>query len=199
MNPTWQSLIAGQHAALEALYRAHGPALLRYGKQFAEASTVQDAVHDLFVRLWEKHETLNPAANPRPYLLIALRNDLLRTNKKATKTGELTEAPEDVTPSIESELVDAEQKIAKNATLAAAVGQLSARERELIELRFTQNLDYEDIVEVTGISYQSARNTLARAIGKLRKSLGLTFLLSMMGTKLLSDTYLLEYLLHIAS
>ncbi|MFK8057125.1 MAG: RNA polymerase sigma factor [Saprospiraceae bacterium] len=199
MNPIWQSLITGEHGALELLYRQHGGALLRYGKQFAEMEVVKDAVHDLFVRLWDKHETLNPAANPRPYLLIALRNDLLRANKKASKTGELSEAPEDETPSIESELVDAEKTVAKNATLASAVGQLSERERELIELRFTQNLDYEDIVEVTGISYQSARNTLARAIGKLRKSLGMTFLLSCLGTKLLFDPYLLETLLHAAS
>lgn len=195
MNPLWQSLIKGEASALEALYRQHGEALIRYGKQFAEMDTVKDAVHDLFVRLWEKHSTLNPAANPRPYLLIALRNDLLRANKKASKTSELSEAPEDEAPSIESEWVDAELTVAKSATLAAAVGQLSERERELIELRFTQNLDYEDIVEVTGISYQSARNTLARAIGKLRKSLGLSFLLSALGTKLLMDTYLLETLL----
>ncbi len=195
MNPLWQSLIQGEASALEALYREHGEALIRYGKQFAEMDRVKDAVHDLFVRLWEKHATLNPAANPRPYLLIALRNDLLRANKKASKTGELSEAPEDEAPSIESELVNVELTVAKSATLAAAVGQLSERERELIELRFTQNLDYEDIVEVTGISYQSARNTLARAIGKLRKSLGITFLLSALGTKLLLDTYLFETLL----
>jgi len=199
VNYNWQSLIEGQHSALKALYQEHGAALLRYGKQFAVQEVVQDAVHDLFVRLWEKHATLNPAANPRPYLLISLRNDLLRANKRAAKTGELSEAPEDEAPSIESELIDAENETLKSTTLAHAVGQLSERERELIELRFTQNLDYEDIVEVTGISYQSARNTLARAIGKLRKSIGMTFLLSCLGTKLIFDTYLLETILHHAS
>jgi len=199
VNSEWQALISGKHSALEALYRQHGEALLRYGRQFAEMEDVKDAVHDLFVRLWEKHETLNSAANPRPYLLIALRNDLLRANKKASKTSAFSEAPEDEAPSIESALVNAELNVAKSATLASAIGRLSERERELIELRFTQDLDYEDIVEVTGISYQSARNTLARAIGKLRRSLGIVFLLSSMGTKLLFDTYLLETLLHTAS
>ena len=192
MDPTWQDLIAGKPGALEALYRAHGEALLRYGRQFAQADAVQDAVHDLFVRLWDKHNSLNPAANPRPYLLISLRNDLLRTIKKSQRTGELSEAPEDESASMEAELVAEEENQVQAQSLQQAMAQLSSRERELVDLRFAQNLDYDAIVEVTGISYQSARNTLARAIGKLRNHLAFIFFLLALGTNSKLITYLCE-------
>ena len=181
----WQALRAGEHAALERLYRSHGPALLRYGRQFAEPAAVQDAVQDLFVRLWERREQLTADVQPRPYLLISLRNALLRTVGKAMRVTELADAPEDYSGTAEDDLVEAERALAESSSLAEAIDALAPRERELIVLRFQQGVDYEDIVEITGLTYGSARNTVARALAKLRAHLDAPLLFAAMVTSLL--------------
>ena len=191
-HPTdWHALIAGEHAALERLYRAHAPALLRYGRRYAEAPAVEDALHELFVRLWTRHAALNPEARPRPYLLIALRNDLLRHTKRSATVQPLGDQHRGTTPSIEQHLVAREEQTARSRALRTAIDGLSPRERELVQLRFEQALDYDDIVALTGITYQSARNTLARAIGKLRQRVDLAAVLLALGTGARALTYLL--------
>ena len=191
----WRALTRGERPALERLYRAHAPALLQYGSRFAGADAVEDAVHDLFVRLWQRHATLTPDVQPRPYLLIALRNDLLRAGKRAARLTDFDAASADAgEASAEEALVLAEAKTERAQSLNAALATLSPRERELVELRFGQSLDYEAIVEVTGISYQSARNTLARAIGKLRTRVALPTIALLLGTNLPSVAHLLDRL-----
>ena len=173
-DPDWRDLRAGRHAALERLYRAHAPTLLRYGRQFARPEAVQDAVHDLFTRIWERRTTLSPDAQPRPYLLFSLRNALIRSGKRAERVTELTERAHarDDAPDAETRIVAEEHAEARQRTLRTALDALSPRERELVELRFHQGLDYDEACEVMGISYQSARNTLVRAFGKLRGRMG---------------------------
>ena len=188
----WAALRRGEHAALERLYRAHAPALLAYGRRFADEAAVEDGLHELFVRLWDRRAALNPDVQPRPYLLIALRNDLLRAVKRARRTDTTDDLPlSDAAPSAEAELVSAEEGRQRSSSLRDALATLSPRERELVTLRFEQSLDYDAIVEVTGISYQSARNTLARAIGKLRQRVELAIFLAALGTAGALATHLL--------
>ncbi len=186
MDRDWQDLIAGKRQALERLYRTHIDALLSYGQQFADEGSVEDQIHDLFVQLWDKHALLTPDVKPRPYLLISLRNALLRQHKRSTRQSTLDQlsAPTSPTSSVEQQLVAAETSTARSHSLAAAVDELSAREREVINLRFVQNLDYDAIVEISGMNYQVARNTLSRAIKKLRVQLAGTTISLLLVTKL---------------
>ena len=186
----WLGTRRGDYRSYERLYHAHAPALIRYGRQYAGPELVEEAVQELFVRIWERRATLNVDAKPRPYLLVSLRNDLIRLSKKARRQLQLDDQHEGEVASQESELVRQDTAAEQAAGLEQAMARLSVRERELVDLRFRQNLEYEDIVEVTGISYQSARNTLARAIGKLREHLAQLIIVAL-GTKLCQLTYLL--------
>ncbi len=49
--------------------------------------------------------------------------------------------------------------------------KLSARQREIIYLRFYHNMSYEEISDVMQINYQVCRNLLSQAIKSLRKLL----------------------------
>ncbi len=188
----WTQLRAGEHAALERLYRAHAPALLRYGRGLAAEAQALDAIQELYVRLWDRRERLPESANPRAYLITSLRHDLVRDLRREAKVTEFAPGREtDGEESVEFEIIGRERDNEQQRDLQRALNLLSARERELIELRFRQELDYDAISAVTGISYQSARNVLARAIGKLRGALS-TSLCAAVGTSLTCATLLLE-------
>jgi len=175
-DDNWIALCQGDQQALRRVYETHAPAMLRYGYRFAERSRVEDAVHDLFVRLWERHAQLDPDTKPLPYLLVSLRNALFRSTKRAARTTDLEEANEDVAPTHEDEIVLAEESSDRSDSLKKALAQLAPRERELIALRYEQGLNYDEIVEITGLTYGAARNTSARAVSKLRRYLTLFFL-----------------------
>lgn len=54
------------------------------------------------------------------------------------------------------------------AQLKRAFDKLTAKQKEILYLRFYQGLDYEQIAEVLDMKYQSLRNAVSRAIKNLR-------------------------------
>ena len=71
---------------------------------------------------------------------------------------------------IEELIISQEITEEKAAKLKKAFEALSSRQREIIYLKFYQGLDYEQIAEITGINYQSLRNTISIGIKKMRES-----------------------------
>jgi RNA polymerase sigma factor (sigma-70 family) len=52
-----------------------------------------------------------------------------------------------------------------------ALGRLSNRQKEIIYLKYYQNLSYEEVSEIMNINYQVARNLLYQAIKSLKSLL----------------------------
>ena len=192
-DAVWLALVEGRREALEQLYQQHAGPLLRYGQSLtADAGLVADALHSLFVRLWERHARLPPDAHPRAYLLVSLRNELRKTNQLDQRLQDITSTEEHLADDATIDLLSlAEDEQQRKSQLAAAIATLSAREQEMINLRFLQELDYDNITTITGISYQSARNVLTRALGKLRAQLTTKILLAL-GTAATFCTLLAE-------
>jgi RNA polymerase sigma-70 factor (ECF subfamily) len=49
-----------------------------------------------------------------------------------------------------------------------ALERLSSRQKEIIYLKYYQNLSYEEVSEIMNINYQVARNLLYQAIKSLK-------------------------------
>ena len=71
--------------------------------------------------------------------------------------------------SIEEVIISREQQTINHEALTQAVGMLSVREREVLYLKFYEGMSYSEIEQVLGISYQTARNYIHRAISRLRE------------------------------
>ena len=54
--------------------------------------------------------------------------------------------------------------------IAEAMTSLSPRQREIIYLKFYNNLDYDELAEILDINYQSVVNHIHKAMLKLRKA-----------------------------
>jgi RNA polymerase sigma-70 factor (ECF subfamily) len=59
----------------------------------------------------------------------------------------------------------------KTARVLQALDQLSNRQKEIIYLKFYQELNYEEVSEIMNINYQAARNLLYQSIKSLKKLL----------------------------
>lgn len=152
---------------------AHYRSLFSYGSKFSKnAEFVKDCLQDLFLELWKNRETIRSADYVRPYLFKSLRNKiwrLLHKNRWHNKAEQIQENYYfDVEFSIEHHLIREETLRDTASKFSNILNQLPKRQKEIIYLRFYQNLEIQEIVEVMEINSQSAYNLLHRALSSLR-------------------------------
>ena len=170
----WQRFKEGDKNSLKIIYEEHIDALFLFGKKLcSDEELVLDYIHDLFVYVWENREKLGEPVVIRAYLLKSLRNRIIddfRKSKKINISPDIS-LVKDTELSKEEEWVAFETSAQINEKLGGAIKLLTDRQREIIYLKFNQNLSYEEIGDILGINYQSVRNLAHRAISELRKNM----------------------------
>jgi RNA polymerase sigma-70 factor (ECF subfamily) len=171
----WQQLKTGDKKALEVIFRNEADALCRYGKKFTDdKDLIADCLQDLFVELWRTKETLGLTDHIRKYLFVAFRRRLIKDLNKSSKTRTLEpdiDLKDDITFSFEKTWIEKEEMAIKSEALTNAISKLSNRQQEILYLKFHSEMDYDQIIDIMGLNYQSARNLLTRALDALRKSM----------------------------
>ncbi len=169
----WQQLQEGHKDALEQLYRRHAAALLQYGGKFSgDTQLVEDCVQELFIELWRKRGQLGAVKSVRSYLLVSLRRKTIRAvqrNNRRETSAEPEEHQFEAELAIDEQIIADELSRERQRELKQAFGELSARQREAIYLRYQMDMDYDEICRVMDISYQSVRNLVSSAIKRLQK------------------------------
>jgi RNA polymerase sigma-70 factor (ECF subfamily) len=187
----WDAMRAGDKSALETIYRSHVDSLYRYGLKIAQdPGLTEDAIQDLFIKLWNRRESLGPTDNIKNYLFTSLRRTIYRSRKSRSVSTDPQELKAQETAETFEDFLISEEISAENAQkLKKALLEISERQREVIYLRYYQNMDYDEICDVMGITYQGARNMLFKAVKNLKKHLFLPFLLLHIGYKGLINGY----------
>jgi RNA polymerase sigma factor (sigma-70 family) len=164
----WHAFIGGDQEALGKLFGMYYPHLFKYGiKIVQDEQVLEDCIQELFIELWQ-HKNPPPTLSVKAYLLKALKYKLYKTLHKKTRVLPDAVAFE---MSYESFIIakqDDEEKVKK---VLQAIDQLSNRQKEIIYLKFYQELSYEEVSEIMNINYQVARNLLHQAIKAMRKIL----------------------------
>jgi len=111
----------------------------------------------------------------RAYLFQAVRNrlfDVFKTNHSASATpDEIDSVPAfAVKCSVEDDFIENEEQEQLVAKVNSMLSLLTARQREIIFLRYEQELDYKDISTVMNINETSCRKLVHKAIVKLREN-----------------------------
>jgi RNA polymerase sigma factor (sigma-70 family) len=178
----WESFRKGDREAFATLFRNNYELLFRYGGKFtSNSSQLEDSIQELFVELWQA-KSRNAVVSVRAYLLKSLKYKLLKTYRQSRVT--LSAGDNDGTFEFSHEhfLVAGEEEAERKRLVLQALAQLSDRQKEIIYLKFYQDLSYEEVSEIMSINYQVARNLLYQAIKSLKnrlpRSLQLFFLLS---------------------
>lgn len=145
-----------------------------------DTALVEDCIQSLFVRLWEKRQTLGTARHVRSYLLSSFKRSLVTALRQQQKHAfvELDKVEsaglyrED---SIEELLIRNQERSSRLEQLSQALQQLPPRQREFIFLRYYKGLSYEAIAAQTGSSVRTVYNQVNLAISTLRKEKKLRF------------------------
>lgn len=181
----WQDYRAGDPASLAQLMQLNYSDLFHWGVRFCpEREMVKDCIQELFLSLWQIHATIGEVENVRAYLLKSLKTKLLRElSKQHNHFYELNDDYDfDVLFSADLRMIEDEYEVYQLKRLEHVLGQLPERQKELIYLRFYQDLSYDQIAETMQIGRQSLYNLLQKALTSLRKhwQVGLNLLLAAM-------------------
>ena len=157
-------LVMNGYATFKDLFERYYRPLCLYAIHYLKnAQAAEDAVQDIFVAFWERGVN---ADDPRAYLYRMTRNkcvDILRHDSISDSIIQ----PEDVAGAITDE--EAVRRSSVEASLWEAVGRLPRGRRELLIMSKREGMTYEDIARVKGLSVNTVRNQIARALNALRK------------------------------
>jgi RNA polymerase sigma-70 factor, ECF subfamily len=136
----------------------------RYAKSPAEA---EDIAQDAMLRAWRGRSTLRVRGSRKQWLATIVRNEAFR---------QFARVRPDPVDTLESEQgVDDERVWAtvERADLHAALGRLNDRDRQLVRLRYDEDLTQEAIARRLGIPEGTVKVRLHRVRAKLRREIGL--------------------------
>jgi len=153
----------GDEAALDALYARHAPGLLRYllgwGNDRAEA---EEILQDTFVAAWRAAGEFQGRARVRTWLFAIAQ----RQARDRHRRHSLEIAPEAELDQLADAAAGPEESMLEQLDqdeLAAAVAQLSPRQREVLALFFVNELSQAEIAQVLEIPVGTVKSRLSSA------------------------------------
>lgn len=168
----------GDENAYAHFYKLFIPDMYSYGISFgADEATIKDFTQDVFVTIYSSKSRFQSAQHLKFYLLRAIKNrlyDFYRSQAVSTtdsidaesfyENGEFS-----IKSEIMDELLDAERQHIIQQKIDKMLSILTDRQREVIYLRYTQELEYEEIAVILNMTVHGSRKLVSRALKKLRE------------------------------
>lgn len=171
----WQEFTEGSQEAYEIIYHKYVKELYRYAFMVVgDKALAEDAIHDVFTDLWSNRKNLSKVRSVRLYLFSSIKRRSLRKLKKERSYTYFDKVVEEQTfeiaPSFLDELIDDQQKDSVAKKIKKCLEGLSNRQREIIYLRFYQDMPYAEIAQLLELDQKYIYNLASKAFCLLRKS-----------------------------
>ena len=170
----WRSFRNGDDHAFSMLYQTYIEVLYKYGhKLTADSELVEDAIQDMFIELWNSRQRLSDTDSVKFYLFRVLRRKITQNPlaRKPTDCGIEAMEQNFFSGSVESQLIATESEGNRKKMLSRALLKLPPRQQEVVNLRFFNEFNHQQIADIMDISIQSVHNTLQKSMKGLRQIL----------------------------
>ena len=134
----------------------------------------EDAVQDLFSKLWKLRNSLDHVNNPLAFGLTAIRNICLdKVRKKSSEQSRrsesgILESQPDPSADLGRSLVGKENL----EKIRSCMARLPDSQREILEMRVFEELSFKEIAHRMGMSEVNVRVKLSTARKNLKKMIG---------------------------
>ena len=174
-SPKWETI--------EELFTVLEAPLLGYALRYTgELGLAEDVVQEAFMKL---HAQFGSVEKPRPWLYRTVHNLALNVRRAAGKTisldASLDGAPVDGAPAPNADVVDhtllPDEQIIRLEGIGLvriSLAALDDRSRELVRLKFTEELSYKDIAGRTGLTVSNVGYILHQALKTIASELAKT-------------------------
>ena len=165
---------AGDSDAFDELVREHRSSLLSHAwRKLSCESGAEDAVQETLVRAYRALPNFNGEYRLGPWLHRIMSNVCIdeanRRKRDGDKADRLAAQPTSRvnSPGVEEQLglqID-------DSSLQSALDELPETQREALTLRFVDELDYQQVAQISGVSEQNARARVSRARVAMRAAM----------------------------
>lgn len=168
-NELWTHFKDGDKKAFEAIYHQHYSTLINYGLRIKQDHhLVEEAIQDLFVKLWQNRANLNLPASIKHYLLKSLRNQIY--NKLSVAQKELYVGDENDILKFEFHIPKDHSDYAQQL-MKRLMEDLTERQKEAVYLYYQEELSYQEIADFLKIKIGGTYKLLYRAVDKMKHNL----------------------------
>ncbi|MCD4737406.1 MAG: RNA polymerase sigma-70 factor [Bacteroidales bacterium] len=157
-------------ARFRELYELYYKRLCHFGLRYVrEIETAEDIVHEVFINLWEKRETIDPEKSVKAYLFRSVANrclNYIRDHKKFDTEKE--------TGAIETEEISEHQMLEQEELenrIERVIESLPDRCRQIFKMNRFEEKKYREIADELGISIKTVEIQISKALKVLRVNL----------------------------
>lgn len=170
----WSNFKAGNHDAYTIIIQRYFKPMFIYAIRLSkDQDFVKDCIQDVFYNLWKRRENISHAESVKSYLFTAIRYRIYREQKKWNNFDELNDDYAfDAEISIEVKLIEDQNTVELKRKLETVLKNMPPRQKEILYLRFYENMDHGRIAEIMGLNQQVVYNLLHKSLLRLRKDWG---------------------------
>ena len=158
----------GDQTALSALYERHNSILMGLAIRIVrERRDAEDLLHDVFLEAWRSAKDFDPKrGRVRTWLAIRMRSRALDLKKSARVSRNAGDG------GLEVLVDDAPVSSPDHGSVRAALSDLGADQRRVLELAYFEGLSCTEIAERVAIPVGTVKSRLAAGLDRLRSHLG---------------------------
>lgn len=170
----WHKFQTGSNEAYSWLYKTFIQMLFSYGTRFtSDHELIKDCIQEVFTGIWKSRTKLIPPDNVKVYLMVALKNSLIRHLYKKDLFQDYN--PDEMSgfslePTVEEIYIDNEESLYSQQKVKKILSILTPRQQEIVYYRFIEELSFEEICSLMDLNYQSAQNLIQRSLKKIRSN-----------------------------
>lgn len=150
-------------------FKALSDGLYRVAFYILESRTdAEDAVQDLFIKLWGNRDQLDTVLNFKAYCTTLMKNLCIDKLRKEQKVQVMEPGPDIAESRHVDDDFDAREKLERVLT---AIERLPVRQRDVMKMYVLDEMSYDEIAERTGMSNLTLRVLLSNARKSLRSQI----------------------------
>jgi RNA polymerase sigma-70 factor (ECF subfamily) len=164
-------LAKGNQVAFKTIFDYYHARIFFFSKKYLRSDYLaEEAVQDIFLRIWEKREELLTVENFEAWLLQLSRNYLLNILKKASTENKIKEkigkTIQTTTSYEDDHLIEKE----RSDTLFKVMASLPAQRKEVFRLCRIEEKSYDEVAQMMGISKSTVNDHMVKAMKHLKNN-----------------------------
>lgn len=159
----------GNSEAFTELYGIYVKRLYAFSLRIVKSPELaEDAVHDVFVKIWENRHKIDPDRSFQSYLFTVARNHLFNIIKRShLESGYREKIMKSAEPS-QNHVEEVYQYRESSSNLQQAITHLPDRRKLIFELCHNEGLTYKQVAEKLGITDSTVNSQMVKALKSIK-------------------------------